>query len=244
MMMRTETVDIVVHGQVICGTLYIPPDPIGKILFAHGWGGNQEQYVRRATIVAELGYLGLTFDLRGHARRNEERETVSRADNLRDVLAAYDVLARCPGVAGRLVGVVGSSYGAYLAAILTSLRPVNLLALRAPALYQDNDWELAKVQLHKDPEFASYRKRPLDTASNRALRACANFSGDALIVESEKDQTIPHQVIENYRSAFKSAHSVTWRVVRGADHGLSDPAWQSESTSYLVEWLKNCRNQS
>ena len=44
---------------------------------------------------------------------------------------------------------VGSSYGGYLAAILTTLRPVRWLALRVPALYQDEGWDVPKKQLHK-----------------------------------------------------------------------------------------------
>ena len=64
------------------------------IIFVHGWGGNQRQYLNRARAVAELGFVCLTFDLRGHARSDGQRETVSREDNLRDLLAAYDVLAR------------------------------------------------------------------------------------------------------------------------------------------------------
>ena len=95
-MVRHEPVDIAVDDQVIAGTLFIPANPVGRVLFAHGWGGNQQQYLRRASAVADLGYLCLTFDLRGHARREEQRETVSRAENLRDLLAAYDLLTSRP----------------------------------------------------------------------------------------------------------------------------------------------------
>src|SRR5207244_3884041 len=81
-----------------------------------------------------LGFVGLVFDLRGHARSEGRRDLVSREDNLRDALAAYDLLAGARGVDPSAVGVVGSSYGGYLAAVLTSLRPVCWLGLRAPAL--------------------------------------------------------------------------------------------------------------
>ena len=67
------------------------------MLFVHGWGGSQEQYLARAREIAALGCICLTFDLRGHARTEPQHETVTREDNLRDVLAAYDVLARPSG---------------------------------------------------------------------------------------------------------------------------------------------------
>ena len=238
MTVRDESVDIHVDNQIICGTLFIPPRVLGSALFVHGWGGSQQQYRQRACAVAELGYLCLTFDLRGHARLEDQRKTVSRAANLRDLMAAYDLLAEKSGSDSAGIGIAGSSYGAYLGAILTSLRTVNWLALRAPALYKDIDWEKPKVELHQDADFADYRRRAVASRDNRALQACAAFHGDVLIVESELDDTIPHQVIENYVTSCKSARSVTRRVIKGADHGLSTEAWQRESTAYLIQWLK------
>ena len=36
---------------------------------------------------------------------------------------------------------------------------------------------------------------PVAAEENRALRACAEFEGDALIVESEHDDIVPHAVV-------------------------------------------------
>jgi pimeloyl-ACP methyl ester carboxylesterase len=239
MEIRDDPVEIAVNGQHIAGTLITQANALPGILFVHGWGGSQEQYLTRARKVAALGCICLTFDLRGHARTDEQRETVSREDNLRDVVAAYDVLAGQAGVDRSAIGVVGSSYGGYLAAILTSLRPVRWLALRAPALYKDAAWDLPKVRLNHGSDLAQYRRlSPINPEENRALRACAAFSGDVLIVESEHDDLVPHSVIANYIAACLEARSVTSRVIEGADHGLSEEASQHAYTSLLVEWLK------
>ena len=56
-------------------------------------------------------------------------------------------------------------------------------------------------------------------------------------MESEHDLTIPHQVIVNYREALAASHSLTYRVIEGADHGLSDSRWQQAYTTVLVNWL-------
>jgi uncharacterized protein len=230
-----EAVEILVDGRGIPGTLVAPAIAIPGVLFVQGWGSGQEQYLPRAREIAAHGCLGLTFEPRGVARSDPRHETVTREDNLRDVLAAYDLLAKRRGVDASAIGVVGSSYGAYLAAILSSLRPVRWLALRAPALYRDEDWNSPKRRLDKD-ELAVYRRLPLDPEENRALRACAAFEGDVLVVESEHDDVVPHPAIANYLAAFGKAHSLTYRVIEGADHALSEPHWQEAYTSLLVNW--------
>lgn len=228
-------VDIPVDSQHIAGTIVTPATLTPGVLFVHGWGGRQEQYLARAREIAALGCVCLTFDLRGHARDEPQQDAVTREDNLRDLLAAYGVLAGHSAVDSSSIAVVGSSYGGYLAAILTSKRPVKWLALRVPALYRDEDWALPKEQLKKY-DLAAYRRGTVGPEDNRALAACAAFEGDVLIVESEHDDIVPHPVIANYMAAFQKAHSVTYRVIEGADHGLSEEPWQQAYTSLLVSW--------
>jgi len=234
---HVEPIHIEVDDMHIAGTVIAPARRLPGILFVHGWGGSQAQYVVRARALAALGCICLAFDLRGHALTREQHETVTRESNLRDVLAAYDVLAAHPAVDPQKIAVIGSSYGGYLAAILTALRPVRWLALRVPALYRDEDWELPKRALHKGIALARYRRSVVPAEENRALRACAEFKGDILIVESEQDMIIPHPVITSYVEACSHARSLTYRVLEGADHGLSDKADQEAYTALLLNWL-------
>src|SRR4051795_6890079 len=147
---RDEAIAIAVDGQRIAGTVVTPDTLLPGVLFVHGWGGSQENYLARARQIAALGCVCLTFNLRGR-------------------LAAYRWLAISPD-------------------------------------------------------------------ENRALGACAAFRGDVLIVESEHDDIIPHPVIANYMAAFEKAHSLTYRVIEGSDHGLSEEPWQQAFTTLLVTW--------
>jgi pimeloyl-ACP methyl ester carboxylesterase len=237
---RSESVAIAADGQRIEGTLVAPQASSGAapgLLFVHGWGGNQEHYLGEARALAALGCMCLTFNLRGHAETEALHDSVTREDNMRDVMAAYDALAKHEAVDRSWIGIVGSSYGAYLGALLIYMRPVRALALQAPALYRDDDWELPKRRLHVDPEFSAYRRRALRAEDNRALGACAQFFGDALVVESERDEVIPHPAVANYIAALVNAHSLTYRVIRGADHALSRADWELAYTDLLVNWL-------
>src|SRR5918911_993359 len=165
---RDSRIDISVDDQQISGTLITPATMVPGVLFLHGWGGSQKQYLARAREVAALGCVCLTVDLRGHAGTAAQQDTVTREDNLRDAVAAYDTLAGHSAVDPEAIAVVGSSYGGYLAAILSSLRPVRWLALRVPALYRDEDWPLPKQQL-KMYGLADYRQDRVPPDENRAL---------------------------------------------------------------------------
>ncbi len=233
---RANTIDIPVDGKHLEGTLVGPDTMVPGVLLVHGWDGSQEQYIARAHEIASLGCICLTFDLRGHVRHQDKRETVTREENLRDVLAAYDVLVGHPAVDPSAVAVIGSSYGGYLAALATALRPVRWLGLRVPALYRPGDWEIPKSQLDRAALMA-YRHSEVAPHENRALAACAEFRGDVLVVESEHDPLVPHPVIRNYLNAFGQARSLTHRVITGADHALSEKAWQQTYTSVLVNWM-------
>jgi len=163
---------------------------------------------------------------------------VTRADNLADTLAAYDVLAGLRQVDPKAIAVIGSSYGAYLASLLTEQRTVRWLGLRAPALYEDTGWDIPKAELAKHQDLRAYRHRKLASEDNRALRACRAFKGDILIVESEHDDIVPHPTIDSYLEASKPARSITYRILEGADHGLATPEAQHAYTAMVVAWLR------
>ncbi len=234
---RLEAIQIPIEQQRLSGTLLAPATLMPGVLFVHGWGGSQAQDLARAREAAALGCICLTFDLRGHEETATQYDTVTRAQNLADLSAAYDWLAIQRGVDATAIAVVGISYGGYLATLLTTQRPVRWLALRAPALYKDEGWDLPKLHLNADPDLAAFRRRRVQPDANCALAACAGYRGDVLMIESERDAVIPHAVIENYVAAFASARSLTSRVIAGADHALTDKLSQRSYTALLIHWL-------
>jgi len=232
---HSEPVDILVDDEHIAGTFLTPPTKLPGVLFVHGWGGSQERDLTRARGIAGLGCICLSFDLRGHALTLAQQQTVTREQNLNDLLAAYDLLAQHPHIDPAAIAVVGTSYGGYLAALLSALRPVKWLAMRVPALYRDDDWMVPKRQLDRDI-LNQLRGRRVMPEENRALAACAEFRGDVLLVESEFDHLVPHATIMSYRAAFHQTHSLTHRIILGADHGLTSEGCQKTYTDILVSW--------
>jgi uncharacterized protein len=232
-------VTIPVDRQRIHGKLLAPAssgERCPAMLFVHGWGGTQRRNIGIGKQLHVHGFVCLTFNLRGHARTRAQRDTVTRAQNLADVLAAYDMLAARPDVDAGRIGAVGSSYGGYLTTLLTAERKVRCLALHAPAIYMDADFDRPKRELNLDPRLAAYRRRALAPDANRALTAASRFGGDVLVVESEDDTVVPHQVVANYLRAFDAASSRRHHVLAGADHALSREAWRREWGALVFDW--------
>jgi dienelactone hydrolase len=233
---HSQTVDIRVDDELIAGTLMAPEQKVPGVLFVHGWGGSQQRDLARAKGIAGFGCVCLTFDLRGHERTSGSKQTVTREQNLADIVAAYDQLVRHPAIDPDKIAVIGSSYGGYLSAFLTDIRPVRWLALRVPALYWDEEWNLPKQLLDRE-RLARYRRTLCLPEQNRALACCSRFTGDVLLVESEHDDYVPHTTLMSYRAAFEKAHSLTHRMVDGADHALSQDSDQKTYTSILTSWV-------
>lgn len=232
-----DEVRLAVTDQKVVGTLLRPEVPVPGFLFVHGWGGDQGEDMAQAEELARLGCVCFTFDLRGHAGSDANQDEVTRQDGLEDVLAAYDHLASQPLVDRSAIGVVGTSYGGYLSAILTAHRPVRWLALRVPALYPDEQWDVPKAKLDK-AWVRAFREQPQTGAHDRALAACEAYAGDALLVESEHDEQVPREAILSYQAAFRQANSLSHRVIHGATHAMRDPRHQRVYTRLLTGWIE------
>ncbi|MBL4834040.1 MAG: alpha/beta hydrolase [Pseudomonas sp.] len=231
-----EDITLAVAGEDIAGTVLRPQTELPGILFVHGWGGSQQRDLEHARKLAGLGCICLTFDLRGHEATGAQRQTVTREQNLADVLTAYDRLAAHPSLDASNIAVIGTSYGGYLATLLTAVRPVRWLALRVPAIYPDDHWDTPKQALDREALMRLRRSR-CEPNENRALAACARFTGDVLLVESEHDSFVPHPTVMNYRDACIRARSMTHRLIAGADHALSGAADVMAYESILSQWV-------
>lgn len=197
------------------------------LLFVHGLGSSQRGYLERAVAATdELGCTCLTFDLSGHGGSEGDLSEVLVGDHLTDVIAAYDTLAAQSSVDAARIGVCGASYGGYLVGQLTAIRPIARLLLRAPALYDDGALELPLRRLRPA------RRLP---EAGEFLGALARYEHETLVVESERDETIPHRIVQQYLDAL--AHG-QHRVIAGASHDLARDDWRAEFRRIVVDWFR------
>jgi pimeloyl-ACP methyl ester carboxylesterase len=191
----------------------------------HGWESSQRSYLPRAERAAEgVGATCLTFDLSGHGESFGVAASFAPRDHLADTVAAFDALAQLDTVDPLRIGVCGASYGAYLAALLIAYRSTRALLLRAPALYPDSELEA----------LGGSRRTDLQALDGAApLRNLADFVGPVLIVESERDEVIPHDVIQTYLDACPQAEH---ELLPGAAHAMTDPRWNEAFVELLLKW--------
>jgi dienelactone hydrolase len=169
------------------------------------------------------------------------RQAVTREDALGQALEDYQRLDHRIG--GGPITVLGFSFGAYIATYVAAYCQPQRLVLRSPALYPDEGWTVPKEELDEQA-LEAYRKQFHEASSNGALRCCAKFKGDVLLVDSENDEVIPRTVIASYEAAFGHARSFTRHTLQSADHPLTESSWQKEYQKVVLEWLRKHPNES
>jgi pimeloyl-ACP methyl ester carboxylesterase len=166
----------------------------------------------------------LTFDLSGHGESGDLPASFTPREHLTDSLSAFDALAGMETVDPLRIGLCGASYGAYLAAMAISRRATTAVLLRAPALHPDSALDIPGGFRHTHPEMPGEAE---------PLRDLANFDGEALIVESEYDEVIPHEVIRAYLAACPKARHA---LIPGAAHAMTEANWNDFFVELLVKW--------
>ena len=213
----------------------MPLKPRPGLLVLPGWDdAGQHQFDALRARLEGRGWLCRRADMPDSNWPAARRAKVSRASALCRALQEYYALDSA--VQGGPITVAGCDFGAYIGAFLAVARPVRHLILRSPTLYADAGWSAPKEALDRGG-VARYRALPIAPSQNRALACCARFEGDVLLVESGHDRVMPPAVAASYAAAFSRARSLSRHTLQGADHPLTDPAWQDAYGRLVVGWL-------
>ncbi len=236
-------IEFFVDNNKLKGTLFFPQSLKEKnpaILFIHGWTSERTRSYQYANSLAKLGYISFLFDLRGHGESEGNINTTTTKEFLDDVLAAYDYLIKVENVDIENISCVGSSFGSYLAALLTRKRNVRRLALRVPADYPNNFFNISKMQTSgiTSPTIITWRKLTKSSDKTLALESISNFNGELLIIESEKDDAVPHETVQNYANAVNNKSNLTHIIIKNAPHSIKEGPFRDEVEKILTSWFK------
>ena len=220
---REEDVEIESGEKRLEGRIFLPPQIADKnpaTLFVHGWQGQQDKAFDVARELSGQGDISLTFNWREHGVKDAHPEKYSREDYLNDTLAAYDYLAKVEGVDPSEITVVGTSMGAYMAAILSTKRDVKRLGFRVPANYKDDGFTDPGIRGSDFPDVVAWRSDINDYSETMSLRALHEFKGKVLIVESGSDEIVPHETVQSYLNALADKEMLTHLLMPDVGHSI------------------------
>jgi len=236
-----KDIEFLVDGLKLKGNLFYPEkvkDKNPSILFIHGWTSEKKRSFQYAEALIKLGFIVMVFDMRGHGISQGNINIHTPKEFLQDCIIAYDYFSTVDGVDKDNISIVSSSFGGYLSSILTSKRKVKNLVLRVPADYANETFKKTKMGNSGEfKEILKWRLIPKKPKETYALDALHNFNGDVLIIESEKDNIVPHQTIQNYINVVKDKSKLNHIVMKDAPHSIKEGPFKNEVTRILVNWF-------
>jgi esterase/lipase len=157
---------------------------------------------------------------------------------LEDVIAAYDYIANIEGVDKENIRVVGESFGGYLACLLSTKRPVKKMALRVPTDFPNigfTDVPQIRITGNLSNEWKSQKHAFTESYALSAINA---FTGNLMMIASEKDNFVPFQTTENYLAAVNDSSKLEYLFMKRASHGMFHPKLQWDYNRILSKWLR------
>ncbi len=237
--MAIQPVSIPVGSEKMAGLLYVPDHKEDKkfpsVVIFHGRGSSKKRYQDRAQALAEKGFLTLVFDFRGCGESDGNFSEQTIAMGFEDAVAGYDFLKNNPLCDQNRVGVLGGSFGGYQAALLSGKYPIKSLILAAPAIYQDEWWDIVPETM--SPERKGLYRQQGGFDETKSMEAIVKYPDQILIIEHEKDEIIPQRVTEAYYKNALSAKSKERNVIPDAPHALHDQKYLVQSIKLVTEWF-------
>ncbi len=220
-------------GQ-LASQFFEPESPSGHgVLFIHGWRSDRTSPAPLAQRLKQIGVTSLAFDLPGHGESDGDISTLNRQQFLDGCLAAYDALAARPEVES--VGIVGSSFGGYLACVVADARSPQTLVLRAPANYSEATFHQPQAMESDALDNEGVRLHQ-SFGDSRSLRCLRSFEGDVLVVVSGRDEIVGTESTNAYIDAAASKGEVDVKTFENALHNF-DAATKLEYAELLADWF-------
>ena len=219
--MKRKSLNVSFDGRVLIGD-NIPADTHAQWLFLHGAGsGDRNRFEQFRALFAHQGMTSYSFDFIGHGETGGDSNDSSLKGRVAQASAVIDSQA-----VSQPLSIVASSMGGYVAIKLTELYRVKNLVLLAPAVYGTKAYNVPF-----GPSFTEAIRSPFSWRKTDAWNILENYKGNLLIYGAEKDQVIPHEVIQGIYDSARNAESREMLIVKDATHSLAK--WLNERPDSL-----------
>jgi uncharacterized protein len=229
-----KEVEFKVGEEILRGTIFTPEGegPFPGVVFFHGRGSSRGRYLEISRRLSAKGIMALAFDFRGCGESDGNFEEQKQRMGIDDGRAAIEFLLS-QKVDPKRIGVIGTSFGGFVASILMKDYDVKSLVLRAPAVYPN---ELLDINVKTIADY--YHLEKDKWLSSVAYEGISHFKGNLLVIESEKDEVVRDWVVRNYYDRAENAAKKELFVQKGAGHDLrNNPESLEEFYKLTFDWF-------
>lgn len=198
------------NGNDIPWRLFTPngDDKEYCVLWVQGWSSSMDSHrdgVERMAKDSNTPFA--TLDYAGHGLSKVALDDSTRQQQHEELVVIFDELKR---YGFKKIIVVGGSFGGYMTALLTGVRPVYTAVLRCSANYPNEESDISykdtKRARAKAGDYAAYmasKESNEDMLNSKASAAIAEYDGFTYVLEHEFDEVVPAKVPQHYYALSK-----------------------------------------
>lgn len=222
---------------------YIPGRQSEAIILVHGIDANRSALISHATILAEVGYPLLLFDLRGHGQSEGTEITYGYREVL-DMQAALDYLLALPEI--KQIGALGTSLGGAVVVRTATVDPrlqaivvessFSSLAAAVDDTFEDRSifpkWPFAPLLIALAEQRAGFKVSQVDSGRDLAMLS----PRPVLIIHGRDDQLFPvDHALRMYEAAQEPKE--LW-LIEGLGHASPVIGREAEYREHVVTFFE------
>jgi len=188
-------------------TLDIPGDPTPwilveagsskdwAVLWLQGWRSTIDGHFEKIKELAHKSSISFAMiDYAGFGRHSSALPETTREQQHLEVVAAYDELKR---LGYKNIIACGNSFGSYMSALLAGKRELAGIILRAPAIYDDQEFTMQQKD-RNDAAYQAFKQTVQPDSPLVALQAIRAYRGPVFVFEHGADEIIPRNIPQSY----------------------------------------------
>lgn len=239
------------HGHRVAAILAAPNAPTDRaVLLCHGFlsGKNSTTNKTLTRSLTEQGIATFRFDFFGHGESEGPFEDLTVTIALGQALAALNLLA---GRGYKRIGLIGSSFGGFVAILAASQNPgLACLGLKCPVAnfaevlrLEFGEAGLARWKTHHEIPDVTGGAKPVrlryalydNSLEYDGYKAAAKITIPTLIVQGEKDELVPLHQSSRLMEALRGTRHL--EIIPGADHAFTRGEDFKKMTALLSDWM-------
>ena len=229
-----KQVEFKVGKETLRGSLFVPEGtgPFPAVIFFHGSGSKGLTYFETAKQLSEKGVLGFAFNFRGCGISDGKFGKITIGEGEEDAREALKLFLSQADVDKKRYGICGSSYGGFLAALISPDFNFKSMILSVPASYPKFAMKL------KQGTLLSKILKTEDFNNSESYSKIKNFSGRLLVIRAENDEIIKPGMAEKYLESTDQALQKEEFVIKNAKHEISkNPKAKRLLQKKIIDWF-------